>query len=383
MKRIAVSSHQNWQNSLARTGFDYQAIDPSYWHKNWQDGVCYVFDESQIDELKRTTEELHQMYFTAACHVIKTGDYTRLGIGNVAADLIEQSFHPDTPTLYGRFDLCYDGISPPKLYEYNADTPTLILESGLAQWHWLNSQSSLNHAKQFNRIHECLLVEFKALKTNSPMYFAAMADETEDFIATRYLQDTARQAGLNTCFIDVGDIGHDQTSGNFVDLYNTTIRTLFKLYPWEWLLQEEFGQYISNANTVFIEPAYKLLYENKALLAILWELFPNHPNLLPAHLEPNKLKGDFIQKPFFSRQGTNITLHTECDLTQADNPHNTKGFVYQQAKQPPTFTKQNAQIVHTIIGSWIIGHGAAGIGIRESRTAITDDDSVFVPHIFH
>jgi len=36
---------------------------------------------------------------------------------------------------------------------------------------------------------------------------------------------------------------------------------------------------------------------------------------------------------------------------------------------------------YPVIGSWIIGQDAAGIGIREANNLITDNKSRFVPHL--
>lgn len=36
---------------------------------------------------------------------------------------------------------------------------------------------------------------------------------------------------------------------------------------------------------------------------------------------------------------------------------------------------------YPVIGSWIIGGEAVGIGIRENRMEVTDNLSEFVPHI--
>ena len=157
MKRIDVAPRPNWQDEMLRIGFDYHSVDGNY----WQEDACYVFSEAQIDEIERVTEELHKMYFAATRHVVQTGDYARLGVNDVAAALIESSFKSQEPTLYGRFDLCYDGTNTPKMYEYNADTPTSLFEGSVAQWYWLQAQSGeLGDADQFNSIHERLMVEF-------------------------------------------------------------------------------------------------------------------------------------------------------------------------------------------------------------------------------
>ena len=56
-----------------------------------------------------------------------------MGIPEHAVTLIERSWEADPPSLYSRLDLAYDGVHAPKLLEYNADTPTSLLEAAVAQ----------------------------------------------------------------------------------------------------------------------------------------------------------------------------------------------------------------------------------------------------------
>lgn len=382
MKRITVAPRPDWQNEMARIGFNYHSIDGNY----WQEDACYVFTESQIDLLEDATNTLHHMYVQAVAHVVKTGDYARLGIDNIAAKQIEDSFGRQAPSLYGRFDLCFDGINPPKLYEYNADTPTALFEASVAQWYWLQAQGGiLRGADQFNNIHERLLVEFESLKPMlgyDTLYLTAVSDSIEDLTTTQYLQDVAIQAGLQTDYIDIGNIGYRMSDGQFTDLNDNIIRHLFKLYPWEWLLAEEFGQHIASSNIHLIEPTYKLLMSNKALLTVLWEMFPNHPNLLAASLNPNDISTNVVKKPFFSREGANISLTHANQTLSTHGQYGQEGYVYQESKPLPKFSNNQGQDVFAVIGSWIVGHSAAGIGIREDSTLITKDTSLFVPHAF-
>lgn len=382
MKRITVAPRPDWQSEMARIGFNYHSIDGNY----WQEDACYVFTESQIDLLEDATNTLHHMYVQAVAHVVKTGDYARLGIDDIAAKQIEDSFGRQAPSLYGRFDLCFDGINPPKLYEYNADTPTALFEASVAQWYWLQAQGGiLRGADQFNNIHERLLVEFESLKPMlgyDTLYLTAVSDSIEDLTTTQYLQDVAIQAGLQTDYIDIGNIGYRMSDGQFTDLNDNIIRHLFKLYPWEWLLAEEFGQHIASSNIHLIEPAYKLLMSNKALLTILWEMFPNHPNLLAASLNPNDISTNVVKKPFFSREGANISLTHANQTLSTHGQYGQEGYIYQESKPLPKFSNNQGQDVFAVIGSWIVGHSAAGIGIREDSTLITKDTSLFVPHAF-
>ena len=105
----------------------------------------------------------------------------------------------------------------------------------------------------------------------------------EDEQTVLYLRDTCVQAGVATREVHVEDIGWDAARNVFVDLNGAPIQRCFKLYPWEWLWHEEFGPKLTQDPVRFIEPAWKMLLSNKGLLPVLWELFPDHPNLLPAY----------------------------------------------------------------------------------------------------
>jgi glutathionylspermidine synthase len=118
----------------------------------------------------------------------------------------------------------------------------------------------------------------------------------------QYLQDCATEAGLLADFVFIEDIGLADT-GVFTDLQDAPITDCFKLYPWEFMLREEFGDVLEDAQVNWIEPPWKSIISNKALLPQLWKKFEGHPNLLPAYfsdeIKTNTLSGKWIKKPLF------------------------------------------------------------------------------------
>jgi glutathionylspermidine synthase len=120
-----------------------------------------------------------------------------------------------------------------------------------------------------------------------------------------------------------------------------------------------------------------MLLSNKGLLPVLWELFPNHPNLLPAYFERYKISGDFVQKPLLSREGANVAIYRGGEVIREGGTYGEEGYIYQAYAEVPKFGDS-----YTTIGSWIVGDQAAGIGIREDATPITCNTSHFVPHYF-
>ncbi len=375
MERLPVTPRADWRARVERDlGFVFHTIDGAPY---WDETVCYRFTAAEIDEIEAATEELEQMALALVDKVVQTGEeaFERLRIPRVAWEAIAGSWHANERNLYGRFDLAYRGDGPPKLLEYNADTPTALFEAAVVQWDWLQVASP--DRDQFNSIHERLIEAWKNFGVGKQqVYFAAVKNHAEDTGTIEYLRDTAIQAGLKTARIAIEDIGWD--GGSFRDLDNRVIDVLFKLYPWEWLVGEEFGQHLLSGGAKVIEPAWKMILSNKAALALLWEMAPNHPNLLPAFLEPGKIEGKAVRKPIYSREGANIqVLDVGRIVAETDGGYGAEGFVYQAHVEMPAFDGN-----YPVIGSWVIASQPSGIGIREDATAITRDTSRFVPHLF-
>jgi glutathionylspermidine synthase len=142
-------------------------------------------------------------------------------------------------------------------------------------------------------------------------------------------------------------------------------------------MREPFGAHLASAALNIVEPPWKALLSNKAILAVLWELFPDHPNLLPAYFSPDYLGADFVKKPFLSREGANISFSGKRRDIRSEGPYGAEGFVYQARAELPAFDGR-----YPVIGAWVVGDEAAGIGIREDVTPITTNRSQFVPHFF-
>ena len=122
-----------------------------------------------------------------------------------------------------------------------------------------------------------------------------------------YLSETAMQAGFDTRILAMDQIGWNAQAG-FVDHEDRPIRSIFKLYPWEWMVHEAFGGHVLDARQgiTWIEPIWKMLWSNKGLLAILWDLFPGHRNLLPARLHDPAGMTTHVRKPLFSARALTL-----------------------------------------------------------------------------
>jgi len=244
----------------------------------------------------------------------------------------------------------------------------------VVQWDWLQSapaEATRGGADQFNQLHEALISAWIARQLPGGIHFTCQRGSNEDRGTVDYLRDTAVQAGLAAPFLYVDEIGWNGTQ--FVDLDSRPIAHGFNLYLWEFMLRDAFGANIAASATRWIEPAWRMVLSGKGILALLWELFPGHPNLLPAFREPGRTGGPEIAKPLWGREGANITAPGFA----TGGTYGAEGFVHQQWAELPCFDGR-----YPVLGSWVVGGRAVGLGIRDDDTPITRDTSRFVPHCF-
>lgn len=386
MLRIENNERANWRQQAEEFGFKFHTM---YGDAYWDESAYYQFTLEQIEQdLEQPTEEIHQMCLDVVETVVNDEEWlSKFKIPPAQWQFVRDSWYNGDPSLYSRLDFAYDGKSPAKLYENNADTPTSIYETGFWQWLWLqdnvDSRKLSLQADQFNSVQEKLVNRFNDLQFLTPdrvLHFACCKGTEEDRGTVQYLEDCATAAGIQCKFVYIEDIGVDQ-DGNFTDLDNHIISWMFKLYPWEFMMAEEYGQFLGTNNVRWLEPPWKSILSNKALLPLLWQKFPNHPNLLPAFFEDQlHLAADLkslVKKPIFSREGANISFVDQRGETlTSDGPYGEEGFIYQATHLVPKFGQN-----HTLIGSWLIDDQAAGISIREDSGPITQDMSRFLPHI--
>lgn len=380
MKKVACDERPGWRSYAESVGFEFHTFDGEPY---WDETGYYQFNLCQIEQdLEQPTEELHQMAVGLVDDIIRDEQkLQQLAIPEKFWDFVADSWRNKAPSLYGRLDLVYDGNGPAKLLELNYDTPTSLFETGFFQWVWLEDQLMRGKvpqgADQFNSLQDQLEAAFAELPLANPLYFASVANSIEDKGTVMYLMDIAKQAGLDSRFIELEQLG--EASGQLVDLDGYAIEGLFKLYPWEFMLQEDFASVILSSQTQWLEPGWKMLLSNKGILPLLWQKYQGHPNLLESHFEkPGQSFGaGWVRKPLFSREGANVELVTPSgEKISEPGPYADSPFIRQKFQPLPKFGDS-----YTMIGSWVVGNSAAGIGIREDNSLITKDSSRFLPHI--
>jgi glutathionylspermidine synthase len=395
MQRIPLTPREDWQQTVESQGLIFHTLENGTPY--WDESAAYQFTAAEIDTLEAAGNKLQEMCLAAAQHIIDEKRYAELDIPEFAVEAIEWAWNNEPPALYGRFDISWAGAqsgSAPKLLEYNADTPTSLLEAAVIQWNWLKAMpTDLVSAKpdQFNSIHEKLIAKWKDVDSylSKPIYFAAL-DNPEDQLTVTYLRDTAQQAGLDTLQLFMQEIGWNDDQQAFLDPDEHPMFSIFKLYPWEAMLQEEFGPHALDTYTAvrWIEPIWKMLLSNKGILPILWQLYPNHELLLPsffdsAHFDSPGTMKNYVRKPLMSREGANITMvRDNATIASTPGPYNGKQ-IYQALAPEAVFPEKTGTARHPILGLWMIDQDCCGLGIRESAGPITDNFSSFVPHFFN
>jgi glutathionylspermidine synthase len=363
----------DWKERVEESGLIWHGEGgESYWTENEH----LVLTLKAAETLEDAASELHALCLEACEQIVRRGWWDRLAIPDTVAGLVQTSWMVADFSLYGRFDLAWDGTGPPKLLEYNADTPTSLLEAAVIQWQWL--ETVFPESDQLNSIHEALVARWKSIP-EATVHFACAWENLEDRQTIAYLAETAEQAGKSVELMDMQEIGFAE-GGYFTGPNEQPVEKLFKLYPWEWMIEEPFFAEIGQERSRFIEPAWKMMLSNKGLLPILWELNPGHPLLLPAYLSREELcsqgASHWVEKPFFGREGAGVSLMERGNtLATGAVGHHGEPIAYQ--KHANLFS---ARQQHFVWGLWMIGDECRGLSARGDRSPITGNLSRFFPH---
>lgn len=369
MERIQILPRTNWQGYVESLGVTFHTeSDKMYWNES----ACYHFAAAEIEILRVATNEIEKRCLELVGHIVSHRRYAELDIPPYAWPLIESSWENGDKSVCGRLDFSYNGADPPKLLEYNADTVLCLLEASLLQRQWVDQVYPM--CSQYNNIHNSLLRAWSEQDVEF-LHLACLSHYEEEFAATAYMADTALQAGFATKFIRMDKITWDGRL--YVDEEGQAIRVLYKLYPWDWMDPSVYSRLLKT-KTRMIEPAWRMIVNNKAFLVLLWERFPGHPNLLPAYFDPKPFSGQYFKKAFLGGGGRSVSFHSDQGVMTSP-VFNTRGpYMYQGVHLLP-----NLDGHYPMIGSWVIAGESAGISIREDDTPITSQDSRFVPHFFN
>ena len=403
MEKRTLPERPGWREEAETLGFTFADMGGEPY---WDETSAYAFTLSEIEErIEAPATELHAMCREAVDRAIRDEALlARLEIPARHWDLIAASWSRAEPELYGRMDLAYDGAGPAKLLEYNADTPTALYESASFQWLWFEQQQALGvldgDCDQFNGIHEALVARWSQICADGEdVHFTADKANPEDYATVETLAWAAREAGLGAHFTDLSQIGISE-DGQFADEQSRVIGTLFKLYPWEDMLRDDFAAHLQSSGTRYIEPPWKAILSNKGILPLLWQMFPGHPNLLPAFFAADlgealaggaplpAVAGAFesardtlarghVTKPIFSREGAGVTIHEAGRevLRAPDDSYSHHPMIVQALAPLP-----DCGGFHPVLGAWIVGERCCGLGLREDRSRITHNLSRFKPH---
>ena len=389
MRRERMQPRPDWRATVEGQGLTYAVgrgeagEQEPYWHEEH----AYVLDPAEVDLLEGATAELHRMCVQAAHRMVEDPAVRRaLNLSGPAWEYVRADLAAaggdgtGVPSLYGRFDLAWDGEGPPKLLEYNADTPAGLVEAAVCQWYWLEDVHP--DRDQWNQLHERLVLAWgpvgKRLRGDTVHLAVGQDEPDEDWATVEYLAETAQEAGLRTRGITMEAIGWHRGREVFVDDAEAPVEACFKMYPWEWMLAEDFAAQLPTAPTTWLEPPWKLLLGSKALLATLWEIFPDHPNLLPAYLDGPRDLRRHVSKPVFGWEGAGIEISAGGAPVQLQTPGHTTGQarVWQEFVDLPSFDG-----ARPVLGTWVVGGRPAGLGIRESDGLVTDTHARFLPHV--
>lgn len=356
-------------------------------------GELLQIEQSEIETYKHSCRELYELYEKAAQYIIDTQRWNDAGIPDNAIEIIQYTWENRHQHLhlYGRFDLSgvINGQSP-KLIEFNADTATVIPETAIIQAELMRN-SGLRNVSQFNHLKSSLSRQFERLSHQNPdrptgVLFSTLGHE-EDALNADIIADTAKDIGYEIFYMPMEKVVFSPEEGIFMPVGKDEYLPIdfwFKLVAWEFIAWEEpklmdiLTQVVLKDLCVILNPAYTMLYQSKAMLKILWDLFPKHPLLLETTLSPQDFKRrSYVEKVIYGREGENVKIFNPAGvcLAACQGEYGHFPSVYQAFEELPKDSDEEyyqAGVYYT--------DQACALSFRRRDGLIIDADSEFIGH---
>ncbi|CAK4682512.1 hypothetical protein LEN26_010473 [Aphanomyces euteiches] len=349
----------------------------------------YTITESGQTGIEAATNNLHKLFLEATDHVLNhtTSCAKHFRIPQSLWPKIESSWkNHKNDTISGRLDfaLTDDGI---KVYEYNADSASCLMECGYTQDAWskgagLGSLGRSNSSTLFDQ----LVTAWKAKHVEGHLHFMC-DDDAEERYHSLYMKAAAEAAGIE-CHLVVGvkDLSFGADGTTILDSQQRRIRNVWKTWAWPTVIGQyeasqakpsttrsrvEVMDVMLHSSIRVFEPLWTVLPSSKAILPILSQIAPSNPYLLRSTFDVNDIalfKGGYVAKPVMGRTGANVSLYNDAGelISATAGKWENDTIVYQEMALLPKYEDD----CYVQVNAWAIDGKYGGTVLRVDESKI-------------
>jgi len=359
--------------------------------------------ESAFKEFRHASNEMHAMFMQATDHVLENDALLeRFGFPRVLWPRLRQSWNNRrNHMITGRLDFSVSehGV---KVYEYNADSASCYMECGQVQGRWAEMNGCKEGWNPGDHLHEMLVHAWKKSTIDDVLHIMLDNDLEETYHAL-YMKAAIEEAGIPCKVIrGLSELVWDD-DGSVVDRDGLRIRWVWKTWAWETALDQlrdecsedelptlpdqsavllhpkpRLVDVLLRKDVKVFEPLWTLVPSNKAILPVLWELFPDHPNLLDAqfNLTADLRQNGYVAKPIVGRCGSNISIvgSGEHVIEATDGQFDNRELMYQEFFELPNLGGRHMQI-----STFVVDGRYSGACVRVDASPIITGGSDILP----
>lgn len=360
--------------------------------------------KSDVQKIKKATEELHRVFVNATEHVLKDKSlYSKFNINKENWKMIGDNFQRTKNNyFYGRMDIGFNfDFSQIKIFEYNTGLCGDIYDTSEYQnkvFDYFVKQNP-NQIKNKSQIINSISSGHGLLKKvgerweilsknckNKTIYFIYDETDREEKLVLSSIFKGLKTKGIPyKLFSDRKCLIKSEKGLLYDKITNEKIDILYKTHPWYSIYRNlknlkegkkargDFYEFFLNKKTKIVEPMWKTVMGNKALLPYVYSLHKDCKYLIPSSFDPfDECFGDdeyIIEKGLMGR-GSMMTKKVKRSEITKKNPN----VIYQKI-----FKENYVDNNYYIMGSWIVGDKFSGMFVKQSNTMINEYSCNVIP----
>ncbi len=398
---VSCQRKQIWRDIYDRAAF---TLDYTGGYTGDQEAFalsCLELEQPLVEELYRASEGFLRVFAKTLDLVLEQPQLLGpvLGISEPLLDLVA-SRQTSSLGLLGRLDWVVDHQGRLKLLEYNGETPAGLLESvGLNP---LVAKAAGERGRRLGKdpnqgLPNLIRAEFTRIVED----FSRQREiKTIGFVSSTYYEDWYHTRHLLALVKELpyqmvlGEVSGLRTLEDRLWLYDTPLDAVFRYYPLDWL--EDFPGVLAvlGRGTMSINPVHTYILQSKALLALIWELAEKgyygqeELQLIRQYLPKTSLTpqglGDFVVKPYFSREGQGVVYSEDLrpgqlrELSEEDVVFQERVYLQQLGIDLYHGQGKSRVPAFPVLGVFTVGDKAVGIYTR-AGAGVTGKEAVYLP----
>lgn len=384
-------------SGLLKASEDFSNLSKDFRAFYWDETSAYSFSKAEVNALIKRIKPIIKMSREAVDFLFH-GEFGYLNLPKPLFRMMRESYQQSEIDFYTRYDFAYLPDGQIKLVNIQGEAPDYFLEAAQTQRVWMlemfGDAVRKRQISQVNRLPELSIQGFQELYNKSEygviQAIGRNGMREQELASLAFMLGLAGIGGWITDSALVGQVHYDRIRNLWLTDRNDPVLAMYKQTGWINFFKTEAYQDILlhfNRFEFSLDPLWKVIVSNRAILAALSTLYPKSDILSKwQYKTPKGLGSNFLMTETnpWEMKSQIALLNGKMFYAYGEPkrvPKDKESLVFGKFDMPKFYEDSKTKEKKFVyLSAFTVGGHVAALGIREENKPILGKYSTFKPH---